>query len=96
MNAIVLFIGGPFDGQRLVVDRDLPYITMREAAPPKTGIFTETLPTVADTRHVDHEYVRMAMVGILMGEQAIHTVYVHSRMASSDVMGILINGYKRK
>ena len=57
-KALVLLIGGPFDGKRVAVERGLPYITLREVAPPKTDMFTAALPAVADVDYITHDTFR--------------------------------------
>ncbi len=84
MSAIeALFIGGPYDGRRIVIPYGVPFYTVVEypQLAPWSVNYSDKLECV------EHHYLRQKMTGG-------HYLYVHEEIRPEEIVGLLIKGYQ--
>ena len=83
-----LFVGGPYDGKREEAEGK-PVVKMHELLPIK---FTEeNMLDLNQTLVKEHWYCISRFV---CGKYEPHAIYVHSSLEETDLMDVLLTGYK--
>lgn len=83
MTTGYLFLGGPIDGQRRVVQDCLPVFAVRVYPPFKAGCEPNDISKLTCE---DHHYTRREMSGG-------HRVYAHTSIPTHDILARLLRGY---
>jgi hypothetical protein len=84
MTTGYLFLGGPIDGQRRVVQDCLPVFTVRAFPPFKVGYEPDD---VSKINVEDHHYTRREM-------SSGHRIYAHTSLLTHEILPRLMRGYR--